>query len=237
VSGSEDWGVGTLSDERSGGSPRVRCLSASTVVGRGVDRHRRAVADRRGRAPVLPAQGIRDRAGSADRPSKALGDGPTSPPPEVADLVNRTGRSAAESSGPAGGVGGCPGRSPAWWCWPCSRGPGVWLATGTETDEPVYVALVAGMSGEAAVTPAHMERGLRMRPDTVNENDGVDGRLVEMQEGLCGGREDRSREQGHVRHRARCQRHLTRGEPVYERARIPAITPSASSWRITDGGD
>ncbi|WP_433263409.1 ABC transporter substrate-binding protein [Actinosynnema sp. CS-041913] len=123
---------------------------------------------------------------------------------------------------------------------------GVWSAAGGEGGEPVHVALVAGMTGDNAVDSAHMERGLRMRLDEVNDAGGVQGRPVELLVYDDADRPDRARAiaeeivredrvmfvVGHGTSDA-----ALAAAPVYRAAGIPAITPSAGSSRVTDDSD
>lgn len=120
---------------------------------------------------------------------------------------------------------------------------GVYTASGGQSGEPVYVALVAGMARPEAVAT---ERGLRMHLDTVNGAGGVDGHPVELLVYDDGDHVEKAR--GIAEEIVRENRAMyvvghgssdtsLVAAPIYQRARIPAITPSAGSSRITDGSD
>ncbi|HEX6341044.1 ABC transporter substrate-binding protein [Umezawaea sp.] len=120
---------------------------------------------------------------------------------------------------------------------------GVYSASGHPSGEPVFVALVAGMAKPGSVA---MERGLRMRLDEVNAAGGVDGHPVELLVHDDEDRVDRAREIAEeIVREDRAMYVVGHGSsdtalaaaPIYQRARIPAITPSAGSSRITDGSD
>ena len=120
---------------------------------------------------------------------------------------------------------------------------GVYTASGGQSGDPVFVALVAGMDGAGGKA---MERGVRMHLDTVNAAGGVGGHPVELLVYDDADRADRAREVaerivredkvlfvvGHGSSDA-----ALAAAPVYQRAHLPAITPSAGSARITDGSD
>ncbi|MBB5955901.1 ABC-type branched-subunit amino acid transport system substrate-binding protein [Saccharothrix tamanrassetensis] len=123
---------------------------------------------------------------------------------------------------------------------------GVWSASGGEGGEPVHVALVAGLTGPGAVNSAHVERSLRMRLDEVNDAGGVQGHPVELLVYDDADRPDKAR--GIAEEIVREGRVLfvvghgtsdtaLAAAPVYRAAGIPAITPTASSPRITDHND
>ncbi|WP_328617536.1 ABC transporter substrate-binding protein [Amycolatopsis sp. NBC_00355] len=123
---------------------------------------------------------------------------------------------------------------------------GVWTAAGAERGEPVYVALVAGMTGDNAVTSAHLERAVRMHVDTVNAAGGIHGHPVEL---LVYDDADRVDQAVGIAERIVRENKVLyvvghgssdtalAASPIYRRARIPAITPSASSSRLTDGSE
>jgi branched-chain amino acid transport system substrate-binding protein len=179
------------------------------------------------------------------RARKALGAATPRPPAEVADLV--------DPAPPASGAAE-PTRRPAWWVWLAAGLAavlllgvvGVWAASGTRSGDPVYVALVAGMTGDNATTSAHMERAVRMHLDDVNAAGGVAGHPVELLVYDDADRVDRAvaiakeivREDkvlfviGHGSSDT-----ALAASPIYRHARIPAITPSANSPRITDGSE
>ncbi|MFE0019756.1 ABC transporter substrate-binding protein [Amycolatopsis sp. NPDC059021] len=180
------------------------------------------------------------------RARKALGRTAPRPPAEVAHLVE------PERPAPIVAVGhGKPRRRWIWgavgvavvavvalfWAWAGSAGG---------QGEPVYVALVAGMSGDSAVSSAQMEHAVRMRLDNVNAAGGIDGHPVELlvyddanrADKAVGIAQDIVREGkvlfvvGHGASDA-----ALAAAPIYQRAKIPAITPTASSSRITDSSD
>nr|WP_281401001.1 ABC transporter substrate-binding protein [Amycolatopsis umgeniensis] len=123
---------------------------------------------------------------------------------------------------------------------------GVWSVAGDDRGEPVQIALVAGMTGSNAVAASHMERAVRMHLDTVNAAGGVDGHPVELlvhdDEDTVDKAVDIARRIVHenkamfVIGHAGSETALA-AAPIYQRARIPAITPSAGASRITDGSD
>ncbi|HWO62555.1 MAG TPA: ABC transporter substrate-binding protein, partial [Umezawaea sp.] len=112
---------------------------------------------------------------------------------------------------------------------------GVYSASGGQGGEPVFVALVAGMARPGSVA---MERGLRMHLDAVNAAGGVDGHPVEL---LVYDDEDRAdKATGIAEQIVREDRVMyvvghgssdtsLAAAPIYLRAHIPAITPSAGS--------
>ncbi len=176
------------------------------------------------------------------RARKALAAVPSTPPAEIADLID-----PSPPTTPAPGR-----RRTARWV---AMGAaalvllsvlGVWSAVGDDRGEPVQVALVAGMTGPNAVAASHMERAVRMHLDTVNAAGGVDGHPVEL---LVHDDEDivdkavdiarrivRENKAMFVIGHAGSDTALA-AAPIYQRARIPAITPSAGASRITDGSD
>ncbi|WP_158850924.1 ABC transporter substrate-binding protein [Saccharothrix deserti] len=123
---------------------------------------------------------------------------------------------------------------------------GVWTATGTAGNEPVHVALVAGMTGRDPAAAAHLERGVRMRLDNLNADGGVNGHPVELLVYDDADQPDRAK---------RIAEEIVRDDkalyvighgvtvtslaaaPIYRAAGIPAVTPSASGAGITDGSE
>jgi branched-chain amino acid transport system substrate-binding protein len=183
------------------------------------------------------------------RARKALGRVTPRPPAEVADLVEPE-RPAAVLATRRGKRGKRGGR----WVWITMGSAaiillvvlGVWTASGSERGTPVYVALVAGMTGDNAVPSSHMERSLRMHLDTVNSAGGVNGHPVEL---LVYDDEDRPDKAVNIAEEivrenkvlyvvghGRSDTALA-AAPIYQRAKIPAITPSATSSRITDSSE
>lgn len=179
------------------------------------------------------------------RARKALRAASPTPPAEVSDLVDPP-PPAAEVTGRTGGR--------RRWSWIAAGAAvmvllsslGVWTASGDRQGDPVHVALVAGMTGNNAVASAHMERAVRMHLDTVNAAGGVHGHPVELLVYDDADRVDkavaiaeqivRENQVLYVVGHSSSDTALA-AAPIYQRARIPAITPSASSPRITDGSD
>ncbi|NUT91614.1 MAG: ABC transporter substrate-binding protein [Saccharothrix sp.] len=123
---------------------------------------------------------------------------------------------------------------------------GVWSAWGGQAGAPVYVALVAGMTGELAEASAHMENSVRMQVDEVNRHGGVGGRPVELLVYDDEGRPERASaiadeivREGRVLYVVGHGASTTAlaAQPIYKQAGIPAITPSAASPRLTDDSD
>jgi ABC-type branched-subunit amino acid transport system substrate-binding protein len=122
----------------------------------------------------------------------------------------------------------------------------VWTAAGSEGSDPVHVALVAGMTGDNAVTSAQMEHAVRMHLDTVNAAGGIHGHPVELL--VYDDADQVDKAVGIAREIARENKVLyvvghgssdtaLAAAPIYRRAGIPAITPSASSSRLTDSSE
>ncbi|WP_410665524.1 ABC transporter substrate-binding protein [Amycolatopsis sp. lyj-84] len=176
------------------------------------------------------------------RARKALAAVPSTPPAEIADLID-----PSPPATPAPGR-----RRTARWVAMGAAAVvllsvlGVWSAAGDDRGEPVQIALVAGMTGPNAVAASHMERAVRMHLDTVNAAGGVDGHPVELlvhdDEDTVGKAVDiarrivRENKTMFVIGHAGSDTALA-AAPIYQRARIPAITPSAGASRITDGSD
>ncbi|WP_410667977.1 ABC transporter substrate-binding protein [Amycolatopsis sp. cmx-4-68] len=180
------------------------------------------------------------------RERKALAKATPRPPEEVADLID-PGPPAAAPAGAGTGRG-------RWRWWLAAvvavaamgTGLGVWATAGADRGDPVYVALVAGLTGDNAVTSAHMERAVRMRVDAVNAAGGVAGRPVELL--VYDDADQVGRAVGIAQQIVRENKVLyvighgtsdtaLAAAPIYQRAGIPAITPSAGSSRITDGSE
>ncbi|MGM1060836.1 ABC transporter substrate-binding protein [Saccharothrix sp. Mg75] len=123
---------------------------------------------------------------------------------------------------------------------------GVWTATGTTANDPVRVALVVGLTGGDPAAAADVERGVRLHLDSVNDAGGVAGHPVELTVHDDADRPERAREiaEGIVRE-GRVHYVVGHGvsetalaaSPVYRAAGVPAITPTASSSRVTDESD
>ncbi|WP_414941829.1 ABC transporter substrate-binding protein [Amycolatopsis sp. cmx-11-51] len=178
------------------------------------------------------------------RARKALAAVPSTPPAEVADLIDPPPPATATA------VPGRP-RKTRWVAVGVAVAVllsvlGMWAASGDERGEPVHVALVAGMTGDNAVAASQMERAVRMHLDTVNAEGGVHGHPVEL---LVYDDEDtvaaavgiaqrivRENKVMYVIGHAGSDTTLA-AAPIYQRARIPAITPSAGASMITDGSD
>ncbi len=178
------------------------------------------------------------------RARRELAAVPPTPPAEVADLIDPS---------PPAVTAAAPGRRrTARWV---AAGVvavivfsvvGVWTASGDDGGDPVHVALVAGMTGDNAVTASHMERAVRMHLDTVNAEGGVHGHPVDL---LVYDDEDtvdkavdiarrivRENKALYVVGHASSETALAVA-PIYQRAGIPAITPSAGASKITDGSE
>ncbi|WNV89056.1 ABC transporter substrate-binding protein [Umezawaea sp. Da 62-37] len=123
---------------------------------------------------------------------------------------------------------------------------GVWSASGSQRGEPVYVAMVAGMTGHGAAASKQVENSLRMHLEAVNGAGGVNGHPVELL--VYDDADDVGRATGVAETIVRENRVMyvvghgssdtaLAAAPIYQRAKIPAITPSATSSRITDSSD
>ncbi|WP_170067993.1 ABC transporter substrate-binding protein [Lentzea guizhouensis] len=181
------------------------------------------------------------------RARAALGAGPTRPPAEVVLLAKPERPDASGVRKPAGrGRGWVPWAGAAAVVLMLVTGLGFALASGSRSGEPVHVALVAGMTGESATTSAHMERSLRMHTDIINEAGGINGHPVELLVYDDADQPDRAR--GIAEQIVRENKVMyvighgvsdtaLAAAPIYQKAKIPAITPSATSSQITDGSD
>ncbi|MEU4807377.1 ABC transporter substrate-binding protein [Actinosynnema sp. NPDC023587] len=179
------------------------------------------------------------------RARAALGRGPGRAPAEVADLVS-----------PPRPVGPPPARRS--WVAGSRRwvvvsavaallaASAVWATAGGDQRETLHIALVTDLTGETAEQSAHVEHSLRMGVDEVNADGGVAGHRVELDVHDDGGQPDRAR--AIAEEVVRDGRalfvvgHATSGTalaaaPVYQRAGIAAITPTAGSPRLTDDSD
>ncbi|KAA2257556.1 ABC transporter substrate-binding protein [Solihabitans fulvus] len=179
------------------------------------------------------------------RARRALGRVTPRPPAEVADLIEPE-RPAADSGAGAGRT------TRRRWIWPVAGAAVVAMCVllgavagfGSTRVEPVYVALVAGMSGDNALASSHMERAVRMHLDSVNAAGGIVGHPVELLVYDDESRADkavaiakdivRDNKVLYVVGHGTSDTALA-AAPIYQQAKIPAITPSASSARITDG--
>lgn len=117
-----------------------------------------------------------------------------------------------------------------------------WVIGRSTSSRPVYVALVAGVSGGEADTTRGMVDGARMAVDEANRTGGVGGRRVELIvfDDKSDPRVARQQAEEIVRDgRAMAViGHMLSdtslaAAPVYGAAGLPAITPSATSDRIT----
>ncbi len=181
------------------------------------------------------------------RARAGLGAGPSSPPAEVAHLA-KPGRpdSGGVRKPAAGRRGWLPWAGAAAVVLVLVAGLGFALTAGSRSGDPVYVALVAGMTGDSATTSAHMERSLRMHADTVNDAGGINGHPVELLVYDDADRPDKARDIAEQIVRENKVMYVIghgvsdtalAAAPIYQRAKMPAITPSATSSQITDGSD
>ncbi|MEU7527263.1 ABC transporter substrate-binding protein [Saccharothrix sp. NPDC042600] len=174
------------------------------------------------------------------RARAALGSVGTKPPVEIADLVDPP-RPDAPPARRRLGV----------WAWAATGLvvllviglAGAWAARGGAGGPHVHVALVTGLTGDLAEASAHMENSLRMQVDLVNREGGVDGRPVELLVYDDGGQPDRAAAIAEeIAREGRVVFVVGHGtsttalaaQPIYKKAGIPAITPSAASPRLTD---
>ncbi|ONI80340.1 hypothetical protein ALI22I_44130 [Saccharothrix sp. ALI-22-I] len=123
---------------------------------------------------------------------------------------------------------------------------GVWTATGSVGDDPVHVALVAGMTGRDPAAAAHLERGVRMRLDDLNADGGINGHPVELLVYDDADQPDRAKQIAEEIVREDKALYVIghgvtvtslAASPLYRAAGIPAITPSASGAGVTDGSE
>ncbi|KOV90121.1 ABC transporter substrate-binding protein [Nocardia sp. NRRL S-836] len=180
------------------------------------------------------------------RARAAVGTGPSTPPAEVAHLAKPARPDCGPRKPAAGRRGWLPWAGAAAVVLVLSAVVGFVLTAAPRTGDPVYVALVAGMTGDSAPTSAHMERSLRMHIDTVNETGGINGHPVELLVYDDADQPDKAREIAEQIVREDKVMYVVghgvsdtalAAAPIYRKARIPAITPSATSSQITDDSD